>query len=212
MNSYIITIVICALTLSSCAQPTSRSESTPHFGGPCEGCEAVNEYGDRALSNEITLPDYDKEEPKLHVSGTIYKLDGKTPAKDVILYVYHTNARGIYPSNGNEKDWSQRHGYIRGWIKTGADGRYSIKTFRPASYPNTTIIAHIHPTVKEPGINEYYIDEFLFDDDPFLTDVERKKRKNRGGSGIMQIVDLDGIQYANRNIILGLNIPDYPGE
>lgn len=208
MRPILLGAFIYGCILSSCAQP-SKDQFNALVGGPCEGCEAIYEYGDRELTSEVTLPDYDKEEPKFHISGTIYKSDGTTPAKDVILYVYHTNATGIYPSTGKEKDWSRRHGYIRGWIKTGVDGRYSIKTFRPASYPSTTITAHIHPTIKEPGINEYYIDEFLFNDDPYLTESERRRQQKRGGSGILDVEIKEGVQYANRDIILGLNIPNY---
>ena len=43
---------------------------------------------------------------------------------------------------------------------------------------------HIHLTVKEPGKNEYYLDDYLFEDDPILTDQKRKLLSNRGGSGI----------------------------
>lgn len=181
-----------------------------HIGGPCEGCEAIYESGDRKLSAAMTLPGYDKSKPKLHISGTIYHQDRTTPAKDVILYIYHTNERGIYPTRDTETGWARRHGYIRGWIKTGPDGRYSFKTFRPASYPDTRITAHIHATVKEPGLNEYYIDEYLFDDDPFLTTQERNSQPQRGGSGILKTHLEEGILFAERDIVLGLNIPGYP--
>ena len=70
--------------------------------------------------------------------------------------------------------------------------------------------AHIHPIVKEPDKNEYYIDEYVFDDDPLLTQERRSKLEDRGGSGIIHLARRgDGVWIGQRNITLGLNIPDY---
>lgn len=104
-----------------------------------------------------------------------------------------------------------RHGYIRGWVKSDARGRYAIYTVRPAPYPNSDNEAHIHPSIKEPGIETaYYIDEFVFDDDPLLTGAKRKKLPNRGGSGVLRVLVQGELQIAEHNIVLGLNIPNYP--
>ncbi|MGB5653914.1 MAG: intradiol ring-cleavage dioxygenase, partial [Robiginitalea sp.] len=115
----------------------------------------------------------------------------------------------VYTTKGNEKGWAKRHGYIRGWVKTDQTGKYSFYTFRPAAYPNGIEPEHIHITVKEPYFNEYYIDEYVFDDDPLLTQKERNRLSNRGGSGIVQPILKEGILTVNRDITLGLNIPNY---
>ena len=180
-----------------------------HVGGPCEGCEAVFEYNNKTLSSTATLPKFQESEIKLKISGTVYHKDGTTPAKDVILYIYHTNREGVYETNGLESGWAKRHGYIRGWIKTGNDGKYAFYTFRPASYPDREEPEHIHLTVKEPNRNEYYIDEYVFDDDLLLTESHRKKLNNRGGSGIASPVLVNNVYAIERDIILGLNIPNY---
>lgn len=179
-------------------------------GGSCEGCEALFEYGSKKLASIDTLPDYKDPGPKLEISGIIYQADGKTPAKDVILYIYHTDQKGIYPQKGNETGWAKRHGYLRGWIKTNADGKYKFYTLRPASYPNSRAPQHIHPVIKELTRNEYYIDEYLFTDDPFLDENEKANQQKRGGSGIITLTKKqDGSWVGNRDIILGLNIPNY---
>jgi protocatechuate 3,4-dioxygenase beta subunit len=105
---------------------------------------------------------------------------------------------------------ARRHGHIRGWVRTDAEGRYALYTARPAPYPNSNIPAHIHMVVKEPGMSEYYIDDYEFDDDKLLTGAERKKRSSRGGTGVLRPELVNGVQVAERNIILGLNIPDHP--
>jgi protocatechuate 3,4-dioxygenase, beta subunit len=192
--------------------PLSHSQiknSNKHIGGPCEGCEAIYEYGDKKLTNIDTLPAFKANEPKLLITGTVFKKDQKTPAKNVILYIYHTNRKGIYETKGTEKGWAKRHGYIRGWIKTESNGTYKFYTFRPASYPNRKEQEHIHIIVKEPNKNEYYIDAYVFDDDPLLTTVKRNKLKKRGGLGIVKPKLENGILTVKRDIILGLNIPNY---
>ena len=146
----------------------------------------------------------------MEVSGTIYQRDGKTPASGVILYIYHTNQEGIYPTKGNEIGWDKRHGYIRGWIKTDANGKYKFYTLRPGAYPGRENPEHIHATIKEPNVSSYWIDEYLFDDDPILTKKEREAQQKRGGNGIIKLTkDSKGILIAHRDIILGQNVPGY---
>jgi len=195
------------ITVGACR--SQERENTALVGGPCEGCEAVHEYGKAVLTQVDTLPKFQDSEPKLRLTGTVLKQDGKTPAADVILYIYQTNRKGIYEEKGNEIGWARRHGYIRGWVKTGKDGRYTFYTFRPGAYPRRNVPEHIHLTVKEPGKNEYYLDDYVFDDDPLLTESERKGLRNRGGSGISSPVLKEGILTIERDLILGLNIPNY---
>lgn len=197
------------ISLIACSQPNKKS-SDRSVGGSCEGCEAALEYGSRMLNATDTLPDFNEQGPKLIVTGTIYQADGKTPASDVVLYVYHTDQKGAYSKKGNEEGWGKRHGYIRGWIKTGKDGRYTFYTLRPASYPGGQNPAHIHPVIKEPGLSPYYIDEYLFDDDPVLSASERARQEKRGGNGVIKLTtDGGGMSVMKRDIILGLNIPQY---
>lgn len=182
---------------------------TQQVGGPCEGCEAIYEFGNKQLNSVDTLPLFSETEPKMKISGTVFQKGGETPAKNVILYIYHTNRQGIYQTKGDETGWARRHGFIRGWVKTDSTGRYTFYTFRPGSYPDRSEPEHIHITVKEPEKNEYYLDDFVFDDDPLLKNSERKSFSNRGGSGLMKTVHKDGMLHIQRDIILGHNIPGY---
>ncbi|WP_299399167.1 intradiol ring-cleavage dioxygenase [uncultured Gelidibacter sp.] len=201
--------LILLIGVTSCQSQSKKSASDKPVGGPCEGCEAIYEYGNQKLSSIDTLPDFKYVKPKIKLTGTVFQKDGKTPAKDVILYIYHTNRSGLYPTKGNESGWAKRHGFIRGWIKTDRTGHYTFYTFRPAAYPSGIEPEHIHITIKEPEKNEYYIDAFVFDDDPMLTHKERAELQQRGGSGIVKLQLEDNLLTAHRDIILGLNIPNY---
>lgn len=201
-------ISVIAIIFFSCAQ-SQEEKNYRLVGGPCEGCEAVIEYGDQKLNSVDTLPDFGQGEEKLKISGIIYEPDGKTPAKDVILYVYHTNAAGVYPTRGDEEGWGKRHGYLRGWIKTGKDGKYTFYTQIPGSYPSRQTPAHIHPLILEPDGKYYYINEYLFANDPLLKKQEINGEFRGGNSGVLELKKSDGIYIAHRDIILGKNIPGY---
>ena len=208
MKKFLIFLLVFS-TVTSCRSQTEEPTPNPALGGPCEGCEAIYEYGDQFLDAIDTLPAFAENEPRLKITGTVLQADAKTPAPNVILYIYHTNRKGIYETRGDEQGWAKRHGYIRGWIKTDASGRYSFYTFRPASYPNGREPQHIHITVKEPGKKEYYLDDFLFTDDPYLTSEIRNNRSNRGGSGIVTPKAEGDLFLVRRDIVLGRSIPHY---
>ena len=203
------------MTFTGCSQQSSQADNkiTPGkiVGGGCEGCEAI--YASPVSFEKLnwidTLPDFNEPGPKLVISGIVYEHDGKTPAKNIVLYVYHTDQTGHYTNKYNEAGYAGRNGYIKGWMKTNEKGEYKFYTLMPAHYPGTNIPAHIHPVIKEPVMNEYYIDEYLFNDDPMLTSSEKKKEEQRGGSGIISLQKKGGVLYGERNIILGLNIPNY---
>lgn len=114
----------------------------------------------------------------LIVSGTIFTPDGQSPLSGMNLFVYQTDATGVYSTSGTGGD--NRNTRIHGQMRTGADGRYEFRTIKPGSYPRSRNPAHIHAFVSGPGYPEYWIDEFLFADDPFVTDDVRQKFAGRG--------------------------------
>jgi protocatechuate 3,4-dioxygenase beta subunit len=216
MKSSLFILLFFTIAVHSCVQSKSQDKKGPadkqRVGGPCEGCEAIFEtpMPFHRLSWVDTMPDFREAGPKLEISGIVYKSDGKTPAADVVVYAYHTDQTGHYPAKGDEKGWGKRHGYLRSWVKTNKQGGYKFFTLRPAAYPNRMDPAHIHIIIKEPDKNEYYIDDIVFDDDPLLTSLQRKKLKNFGGNGVVKLEEKRGIFQGERNIYLGRNIPDYP--
>lgn len=206
---HLLIILILSSPVHSCRSQTDNPIAERRVGGACEGCEGLLEYGDRRLSSTDSLPGFAESSAKLKIKGTVYLSDGKTPASNVIVYIYHTNAKGIYPKGPDAKGWGRRHGYIRGWIKTGDDGQYEFYTFRPGAYPQRSAPAHIHVIVKEPDTIPYYLDDYTFDDDPLLTTDHRRRFANKGGSGIMKPRSDNGMMIIKRDLVLGLNITDY---
>jgi protocatechuate 3,4-dioxygenase, beta subunit len=182
-------------------------------GGGCDGCEIMYVDMPENINSVDTSEGWIEKGQKLLVTGTVYKIDGKTIAPNVIIYYWQTDNNGYYAASDGMSEKARRHGHIRGWVRADEHGKYSIYTVRPASYPGRDIPAHIHTSIKEPNIdNEYYIDEFVFEDDKLLTSEKRKSHENRGGNGILKVRTSGELQIAEHNIILGLNIPNYPKE
>jgi len=128
---------------------TSLAQSRPDLFR-CEGCEAILELSFADLTWTVRIPPAGEPGDPLTLTGTVYRPDGRTPAAGVIVYAYHTNAEGVYPTRGDERNWARRHGYLRGWIKTNDQGQYRFETIRPGPYPGRSDPAHIHLIVKEP--------------------------------------------------------------
>ena len=215
-------IFAATLLTQLCVLPGCKGQSKPTtkpatVGGAFENREFTYYGIPKIVSSTDTSAGWHQQGQKILLTGTVYYADGRTPAPDVLLYYYHTNTAGRYLHRPEEKrsmppnDQGQTHGYIRGWVKTDRQGRYAIYTVRPGTYPTRDEPGHVHVTVKEPNeLNEYYLDDFVFDDDELLTSAKRKRLENRGGSGVLRMVQQGGLLVGERNIILGLNIPGYP--
>ena len=169
----------------------------------CDGCEAIEERDSASLSWRAVIAAEQEPGERLVLRGVVYRADGPTPAPNVVIYAYHTNAEGAYANGSKETAWSRRHGRLRAWVKTGADGRYEFQTIKPAPYPSHNDPAHIHMTVLEPGRKPYYIDDVVFAGEYRVDREYRRSRENRGGSGIVELSrDSAGRWIAERNIRL----------
>jgi protocatechuate 3,4-dioxygenase beta subunit len=161
--------------------PNPNYPSTLSGGAPCGSCIAPKNLSWKTIVTSAEEPG----EP-LQISGTILQPDGK-PAEGVVLFIYHTDATGYY----NEKD-DASHPRLKGWMKTGPDGRYQFRTIRPAPYPHRTTPAHIHAHVYGPQYSERSIEDYWFEGDPFITDQELAKRKAQGDVPAIVSLQLNG--------------------
>lgn len=136
---------------------------------------------------------------RMLVSGTVYQLDGRTPVPNALIYLYHTDTHGHYGAQGEH-----RHGRFRGWMLTDERGRYEFASIRPASYPDTTIAAHVHMTVTTVDLREAWIDSILFEGDKFIQPRERELAGKKGGfNPILRLTpDASGVGRAVRDIQL----------
>lgn len=213
--STILILIVLASTLTNCGSQNQsvkdQNTGKKQVGGGCDGCELMYVGMPASIPSIDTSAGWNESGQKLYVSGTVYQLDGKTPAPNVVIYFWQTDNTGHYSPKEGMDQQAKRHGHIRGWLKSDENGKYALYTIRPSPYPKNDMPAHIHLAIKEPNIaDEYYIDELVFDDDILLTEEKRTAIENRGGSGILRIMMDKNRQLATRDIILGRNIPNYP--
>lgn len=196
-------VIVFALLSAVVASGLGAEE--PVLGGPCEGCELVFAGMPQGLEASARIAPEDEAGEPMRIEGTVTHADGR-PAAGVVVYAYHTDASGIYP------EAETRHGELRGWARTGEDGRFRFDTIRPGAYPGRTTPQHVHLHVIEPGIGTYWIDAIMFTDDPLLSGGRhRQVDSGRGGSGIVTPVrDHDGRWLVRRDIVLGEGVPGYP--
>ena len=214
-----IFLVIVTFLFLSCKGQTNNSSKTKQstanknkpVGGGCEGCELMYVGIPEEILSEHTSSGWKEGKQKLILTGKILQLDGKTPAKNVIIYYWHTDDKGLYSSDKQTPEQAKKHGKLRGWVKSDKYGNYTIRTSRPAAYPSEDIPQHIHLSIKEPDIeNEYYADLYFDDDLLFLNHKKKYGKRDRAGTEIVRILLDNNIQVVEHNIILGLNIPNYP--
>ena len=201
--------VLIAVADPSLAQEVSDLE--PVVGLPCEGCELVFAGMPDDLDSKARIaPENEPGEP-LRIEGRVVNPDG-TPAPGTIIYAYHTNAQGIYPGQREaETRGVQGHGRLRAWVRADEDGRYTFRTIRPASYPDSRNPQHVHMHVIEPGCCTYWIDSVHFRDDPLLPRRLAEAESGRGGLGVVTPErEADGTWVARRDIVLGQEVPGHP--
>jgi protocatechuate 3,4-dioxygenase beta subunit len=203
MPKIVIPLLLSVAACAAAPGDAARSTALP----ACEWCGA-DEAPAEGLTAEMVIAGPDEPGERLVVTGTVYERDGRTPAAGVLVYAYHTDLTGRYTRRGDETGNGRRHGRLRGWLVTGADGRYRIDTIRPGGYPGSTEPAHVHLTLRPPGGEEAWVDAIEFADDPRLTAAQRARREDRGGSGIVEPVrGEDGVWRATRDVVIPTGAP-----
>ncbi len=110
-------------------------------------------------------------EPLL-IRGRLLASDETTPVAGAIVFAHQTDRDGHYDRPG-------RGGWrLKGWARTGDDGRFEFDTIRPGAYPGHRIAAHVHLGVDGPPGRRHLLPDVLFEGDRLLTrsEVDRSAR------------------------------------
>lgn len=190
----LIAVVALSQTIGAQVSKDPKYPPTLSGGAPCGSCHEPDK-----LSWKTVIPPENEPGEPLVISGHVFKADGKTPAVEIVLWVYHTDRTGYY----NAQD-DASHPRLNGWMKIGADGKYEFRTIRPGAYPHRSTPAHIHAHVYGPGYSERSIDDYWFKDDPRINDEELKHQADQGGHPVIVEVKrgTDGVWRGERDITL----------
>ncbi|WP_339631032.1 hypothetical protein [Bizionia echini] len=163
------------------------------------------DFEEVSLSSEETMMDYNSQSQKLKISGTVFLPDGMTPAKDVIIFIQQADQNGEYTVITNSEKVYVKN---RLWVKTDENGKYTINTYipgstnKPLTYPHELQPMHIHAMIKEPGKQEYALYRMMFENDPLITKLCRKRLKRKNIDSILELKTEGDIQIATKNIVL----------
>ncbi|HKQ76003.1 MAG TPA: hypothetical protein VJ810_20070 [Blastocatellia bacterium] len=135
------------------------------------------QIAEKDAASKITVAAKDEPGERLIVTGQVFGPDGKTPMAGASVYVYHTDAKGLYSPGTNDN----RNPRLRGYMRTDAQGRYEYSTIKPAPYPNNGPPAHIHYVVNAPG-HEERIFEIVFEGDPKIDERMRAEAAKEGSA------------------------------
>src|SRR5262245_28462990 len=140
-------------------------------------CAQAPQVAKKDAPAKINIAAKDEPGERLIVIGQVFGPDGKTPLAGASVYVYHTDAKGLYSPGTNDN----RNPRLRGYMRTDAKGRYEYSTIKPAPYPNNGPPAHIHYVVNAPGHQER-IFEIVFEGDPKIDERMRAEAAKEGSA------------------------------
>lgn len=132
-------------------------------------------YGDSITTTDILGPFYrpggpmrsnlipqGATAPTMHLTGTIYQTDRKTPLADVLIESWQCDENEIYDNISDAY-------ILRGSVKTGKDGKYAFKTIVPVPYKDGSgwRPAHIHLRISSKS-HQDLITQIYFAGDPHI--------------------------------------------
>jgi protocatechuate 3,4-dioxygenase beta subunit len=143
----------------------------------------------------IAPPDEPGDPMVIH--GRVVSPDGRLPVAQAIVFAYHTDREGLYSRDNRPHAWR-----LRGWARTGDDGRFEFQTIRPGAYPSRNQAAHVHFTVFTSD-GSFHGGALEFDDDPLVGADDRRRENATGEFGTIRTVRREGpVQHVDFNIRL----------
>jgi len=108
-------------------------------------------------------------EPGERLVVTGRTLDGNQVVGGVSVFVFHTDAKGLY-ATGMDNNEGEFHPRLHGAILTDANGRYEYETVRPGSYNGGP--EHVHYIVRSRGYKPLLL-ALQFEDDPIVIGLRK---------------------------------------
>lgn len=148
----------------------------------------------------VTIASASEPGTRLTVSGRVLAENGQ-PIAGASIYVYHTDATGVYIPGGSGADGSDRP-RLFAYLRSDAQGRYSYSTIRPGSYPNTNNPGHVHYEVSAPDAQDR-VYEIVFEGDPVIPQAFRDQaRAPFGGVAIVTARTVNGALVVEHDVHL----------
>ncbi len=152
---------------------------------------SMGSTGRIALEDEPGIP--------LVIHGRVFTPDNK-PADGVVVHAYHRDRDGFDfgPNDNSLTTWR-----LQGWVKTDAEGRFELRTIRPAPDHLGREGAHIHFTLESSDFGRQWAQKVFFSDDSLVTGNQRRRSEDAGRFAWVLTVQVeDGVQHVDVKIRL----------
>ena len=189
---FLVTLTLASTALLLDRRAVSAAQDVEYL----QALERAQRNRPRTLSTTGRIAPAGEPGTPLVIHGRVFRADGKTPAPDLIVFAYHTDAQGHYDvASAGPHSWR-----LRGWVKTDANGRFEFTTIRPAPYPNRNTAAHVHLTIEGAGVTRQS-SGLMFEGDPLLTAAERQESAKAGRfGGVRPVETRDGVQHVTLDV------------
>lgn len=137
----------------------------------------------------------------LHLAGTIYREDGKSPLADALIESWQCDEHEKYDNTSDDYK-------LRGALKTGKDGKYAFKTIIPVPYNDggDWRPAHIHLRISSDD-HQDLITQIYFKDDPYIQD-DPSSSSPKAANRILEIKkNASGEKVINFDIVMAKSFP-----
>ena len=145
--------------------------------------DLLTRQGGEALGQRIVL------------SGRVLDADGRA-VPNALVEIWQTNSAGVYDDPSDDGFFPRDPNFVgAGKCVTDADGRFRLRTIRPAAYPGAPGAlfrpAHIHVSVIGPDMSSRLITQCYFDDDPliFLDPIVQAIPEHQGAKRLIATFD-----------------------
>jgi len=135
----------------------------------------------------------------LVIYGRVFRPDDK-PADGVVVHAYHRDRDGFDfgPNDNSLTTWR-----LQGWVKTDPEGRFELRTIRPAPDHLGREGAHIHFTIESSDFGRQWAPKVFFSDDQLVTANQRRRSEDAGEfSWVLTVQVEDGVQHVDVKIRL----------
>ena len=138
----------------------------------------------------------------LHLSGTVFQKDAKTPIENVLIEAWQCDENENYDNTSDDY-------LFRGAVKSDKNGNYSFKTIVPVPYktsPTSWRPAHIHLRVSSPN-HQDLITQIYFKGDAHLAD-DTSSASPQSANRILEITkNTSGVKVVKFNIVMADTFP-----
>jgi protocatechuate 3,4-dioxygenase beta subunit len=128
-------------------------------------------------TDKLALVDCNEPGERIRLQGRIVDKATGAPLGGALLQLFHTDAAGEYRP-GMDSGGGAGNPRLWGFLRTDADGRFTVDTIMPERYPNSTVPRHVHYRVWAEGYPKFD-SECFFAADPNLDESTRKSAPSR---------------------------------